>query len=101
MQIPAGQTEETGTISSINQVGLPLTNLANPYYLKYIQTLVVFTDGGDTDLVKDFAWTPTQIQAGIENYIQTVEIFGTQDVADRSFVPQMPSPIKCGFRNIW
>jgi len=59
MQIPAGQTEESVPIGSIDQVGLPLTNLANPYYLKYIQTLVVITDGGDTDLVKDFAWTPT------------------------------------------
>lgn len=59
MQIPAGATEETVPISQIDQEGLPLTNLANPYYLKYIQTLVVITDNGDSSLVKDFGWTPT------------------------------------------
>lgn len=74
MQVPAGSTEESVPITNFDQTGLPLTNLANPFYLKYISTLVVITDGGDTSVVKDFSWTPSQISAGIDAYVETMDI---------------------------
>ena len=68
-QVAQGETEETVPISSVSDTGLPLSELANPYYLKYIETLVVFTDGGSSDLIKDFAWTPAQIASGVESFV--------------------------------
>jgi len=73
MQVPTGSTDETLPISSVSDIGLPLADLANPYYLKYIATLVVFTDGGDMDSVKDFAWTPEQLESG--DISKTVKVY--------------------------